>query len=58
MKNMATKTRRHKEKIVRYRTPVDRFRTKNSKETFKHLVFVSCTHEHLYHLVGVTGEKC
>lgn len=27
MKNMATKTRRHKEKIVRYRTLVDRFRT-------------------------------
>ena len=45
---MATKTRRQEEKIVRYRTPADRFRTKNSQESSKYLVFASCPHEHLF----------
>lgn len=45
---MATKTRRPEEKIVRYRTLVDRFRTKNSEESFNHLVFTSCLHKHLF----------
>ncbi len=73
MKAIATKTRRHEDNFVpwclggyyhleltsvRYRTSVDRFRTKNSKESFRHLVFASYSCEHLSHLMRVPGKKC
>ena len=43
--------------IVRYRTLVDRFRTQNSKVSSRYILFTSCTHEHLYHLVRGSPVK-